>query len=141
MSLIRYSASAPPTRPPIPGSQAQGLRAPGSSAGPFPLHDLEWLAEVDRAREDRNRIVHSFFRALAAAGIEQIDSEGRLSIWRGGQPGGGLLRLTLVQLREQLIAPGWVTAAEVEAVIDLCDDPGLIFMSQAIIAAWGRRPG
>jgi len=80
------------------------------------------------------------YRALSTAGLARVDSEGRLSIWRGGQPGGGLLRLTLVQLREQLIAHGGVIAAEVDAMIDLCDDPGLVFMSQATIAAWGHRP-
>jgi hypothetical protein len=62
------------------------------------------------------------------------------SIWRGGQPGGTVWRLTLIQLREQLIEHGRVTANEVDAIIDLCDDPELAFMSQATIAAWGYRP-
>ncbi len=80
------------------------------------------------------------YRALSTAGVARVDSEGRLSIWRANQPGGELLRLTLVQLRDQLIAHRGVTAAEVDAMIDLCDDPGLVFMSQATIAAWGHRP-
>jgi len=80
-------------------------------------------------------------RALSTAGLARVESEGRLSIWRGGQPGGTLWRLTLIQLREQLIEHGRVTAGEVDAVIDLCDDPALAFMSQATIAAWGYRPG
>jgi hypothetical protein len=50
------------------------------------------------------------------------------------------MRLTLTQLREQLIAHGAVTAAEVDAVIGLCGDPRLAFMSPATIAAWGYRP-
>jgi SAM-dependent methyltransferase len=78
--------------------------------------------------------------ALSTAGFEQVQCEGRLSVWRGGQPGGTLWRLTLLQLREQLIADGRVTAADVDTVIDLCDDPRLEFMSQATIAAWGYRP-
>jgi SAM-dependent methyltransferase len=80
------------------------------------------------------------YRALSSAGVAQVNTEGRLSIWRGGQSGTGLLRLTLVQLRDQLIAQGWVTAAEVDAMIDLCNDPRLVFMSQATIAAWGHLP-
>ena len=79
-------------------------------------------------------------RVLSTVGLAQVESEGRLSIWRGGQPGGTVWRLTLTQLREQLIAHGRVTAAEVDTVIDLCDDPRLAFMSQATIAAWGLRP-
>lgn len=78
-------------------------------------------------------------RALSTAGLARVESEGRLSIWRGGQPGGTVWRLTLIQLREQLIEHGRVTATEVDAIIDLCDDPGLAFMSQATIAAWGYR--
>ena len=79
-------------------------------------------------------------RALSTAGLARVESEGRLWIWRGGQPGGTVWRLTLIQLREQLIEHGRVTASEVDAIIDLCDDPGLAFMSQATIAAWGYRP-
>lgn len=71
--------------------------------------------------------------------LAQVECEGRLSIWRGGEPA-TVWRLTLTQLREQLIAQGRVTAAEVDTVIDLCDDPRLAFMSQATIAAWGLRP-
>jgi SAM-dependent methyltransferase len=78
-------------------------------------------------------------RALSTAGLARVECEGRLSIWRGGQPGGTVWRLTLIQLRKQLIEHGRVTAAEVDAIIDLCDDPALAFMSQATIAAWGYR--
>jgi SAM-dependent methyltransferase len=79
-------------------------------------------------------------RALSDAGLAHVESEGRLSIWRGGQPGGVIWRLTLSQLREELIAHGEVTEAEVDTVLSLCDDPRLAFMSQVTIAAWGHRP-
>lgn len=78
-------------------------------------------------------------RVVSSVGLAGVQSEGRLSIWRGGQPGGIVWRLTLTQLREELIAHGAVTAAEVDTVISLCDDPRLAFMSQATIAAWGQR--
>lgn len=79
-------------------------------------------------------------RILSTVGLAGVESEGRLAIWRGGQPGGALWRLTLIQLRDQLISDGRVTAAEVDAAIELCDDPRLGFMSPATIAAWGHRP-
>ncbi len=78
-------------------------------------------------------------RALSNVGLAEVDSEGRLAIWRGGQAGGTVWRLTLIQLREQLIAHGRVSATEVDTVIDLCDDPRFAFMSQATIGAWGHR--
>lgn len=77
---------------------------------------------------------------LADAGLASIGSAGRLGIWQGGQPGGRVLQLTLIQLRDQLAASGLVTAGEVDSVIDLCGDPRLRFMSQATVAAWGYRP-
>jgi SAM-dependent methyltransferase len=79
-------------------------------------------------------------RALSTAGLARVGSEGRLSIWRGGQPGGVVWRLTLIQLREQMIAHGRVTADDIDTLIELCDDPRLAFMSQATIGAWGYRP-
>lgn len=79
-------------------------------------------------------------RALCSVGLIGVESEGRVSVWRGGEAGGTVWRLTLIQLREQLIAHGRVTAPQVDRMIELCDDPRLSFMSQATIAAWGYRP-
>jgi SAM-dependent methyltransferase len=58
-------------------------------------------------------------RVLSTVGLAEVESEGRLSMWRGGQPGGALCRLTFIQLRDQLIADGRVAAAEVDAAIEL----------------------
>jgi SAM-dependent methyltransferase len=77
---------------------------------------------------------------LAQAGLINTGCQGRLSIWQGGQPGGRVWQLTLLQLRPELAASGLVTGGEVDRVIDLCGDPGFRFMSQATIAAWGYRP-
>lgn len=77
---------------------------------------------------------------LADAGLTDIGCQGRLGIWRGGNPGGTVWRLTFAQLRDQMAASGLVTEGEVDAVIELCGDPRLRFMSQATIAAWGYRP-
>ena len=82
----------------------------------------------------------SLDQALSSAGLAQVRSEGRLAIWQGGGPGGALFGLTLIQLREQLIDHGRVTAGEVDRVIKLCQDPRLRFISPATIAAWGQRP-
>jgi hypothetical protein len=52
-----------------------------------------------------------------------VACEGRASMWRGGQPGGAARRLTLEQLREPMIASGLVSAADLDALVPLCDDP------------------
>jgi hypothetical protein len=60
-------------------------------------------------------------------------------MWRGGEAGGRVWKLTFQQLRESMIASGLVTEADVDAAIALCDSSALSFMSQLVMAAWGRR--
>jgi SAM-dependent methyltransferase len=93
---------------------------------------------------DRNVFDPTYGRRVAGdleeAGLAEVGSDGRAAMWRGGEPGGIVVGLTLLQLREPMIASGRVTAADVDAAIALCRDPRLRFMSQITMAAWGRRP-
>lgn len=74
------------------------------------------------------------------AGLVEVESDGRAAIWRGGGAGGRVWKLTFAQLRDALVGSGGVTGADVDAAIELCDDPGLRFLSQLVVTAWGRRP-
>jgi SAM-dependent methyltransferase len=76
---------------------------------------------------------------LADAGLADVAGEGRVSMWRGGQAGGNVWRLTLNQLRDAMVASGLVTSADVDAVIALCHDPAFAFVSPIVMAARGRR--
>lgn len=76
---------------------------------------------------------------LSDAGLVNVRSEGRVSMWQGGQPGGMVWRLTLIQLRGEMLATGLVGPSELDAVIELCSDPRLRFMSQVVMGAWGSR--
>jgi hypothetical protein len=77
--------------------------------------------------------------ALIECGLVNIGSEGHTAIWTGGHPGGEVWRLTLMQLREPMIGTGLMSADDLDAVIELCGDPRLRFMSQITMAAWGQR--
>ena len=44
---------------------------------------------------------------LAEAGLVNTVCQGRLAIWQGGQPGGRVWQLTLIQLRDEQLTPGW----------------------------------
>src|SRR5215213_6577107 len=74
---------------------------------------------------------HAYGRRLVGdltdAGLTDIGCEGRVSMWRGDGPGGTVLRLTLSQLREPMIASGLVSAAELDDAIALFEDPRLSF--------------
>ena len=76
---------------------------------------------------------------LAAAGLAEVACEGRVSMWRGGEVGGALWRLTINQIREPMLAAGLVTSADVEHVLALCDDPAFASVSPIVMAARGRR--
>jgi SAM-dependent methyltransferase len=77
---------------------------------------------------------------LADAGLADVACEGRASMWRGGEAGGTVWRLTFTQLREPMLASGLVTSADIDDAIALCDDPEFWFVSQLTMAARGRRP-
>lgn len=77
---------------------------------------------------------------LVDAGLTDVGGEGRASIWRGGEAGGTVWRLTFAQLREPMLASGLVTSADIDEAIALCDHPGFWFVSQITMAARGRLP-
>ncbi|HEY7620994.1 MAG TPA: methyltransferase, partial [Solirubrobacteraceae bacterium] len=73
------------------------------------------------------------------AGLVECGCEGRVSMWRGGQAGGRIWALTLVQLREPMIATGLADADDIDAVLELCGNPGMSVMSPVLMSVWGRR--
>ena len=77
---------------------------------------------------------------LADAGLAEVACEGRAAIWRGGDVGATVWRLTFTQLREAMLASELATAGEIDEAIALCDDPSFGLLSQIIMAGWGRRP-
>ncbi|MFD0852267.1 hypothetical protein ACFQ07_08540, partial [Actinomadura adrarensis] len=120
------------------------------SAVPDPRLPADVRDLVERAVRAHNAVLsqrHGFDpfygRRLAGdledAGLTEIGCEGRVFTWRGGQAGGLIWRLTLTQLRDPIIETGIMTASDLDAFCDLCDDPGLRFQSQVTMAAWGRR--
>jgi SAM-dependent methyltransferase len=77
---------------------------------------------------------------LVASALVDVGSEGRAGMWRGGEAGGLVWRLSVDQLRDGLLDGGYVDAADIDVVVRALDDPAFLFMSQITMAAWGRRP-
>jgi SAM-dependent methyltransferase len=77
---------------------------------------------------------------LTAAGLADVEAEGRCAIVRGGSPpAANFLRLTIEKLREPLIAGGRVREAEIAEAVAALDDPSASIMFPLTVAAWGRR--
>lgn len=92
---------------------------------------------------ERNGFDPTFGRRLyglmQAAGLTDVNADGRVSMWRGGEPGGELLRLTLRQLRQAMLDTRLVDDGDVDDAISLCRQ-GLSLMSPVIVTSWGRLP-
>lgn len=76
---------------------------------------------------------------LAAAGVVDVGAEGRMLLRRTGADA-TVARLTVEQLRDQLLDAGAVSTTDIDAYFALLDDPRFLARSATMIAAWGRRP-
>lgn len=76
---------------------------------------------------------------LAAAGLVEVGAEGRMLLRRTGADA-TVARLTVEQLRDQLLDAEAVSETDIDAYIALLDDPRFLARSATMIAAWGRRP-
>lgn len=76
--------------------------------------------------------------SLERAGLIDVAGEGSTTVWRGGESGGDLFRLTFAQLREPMLATGRVSATDFDRASDLCRH-GLSFLSPIAMTAWGQR--
>jgi SAM-dependent methyltransferase len=78
---------------------------------------------------------------LLAAGLVDVEAEGRSAIVRGGSPpAAGFLRLTIEKLRAPLIAEHRIAEIELEEALAILEDPAANIMFPLTVAAWGRRP-
>lgn len=78
---------------------------------------------------------------LRAAGLVDVEAEGRCNHAHGASPGVESLALLLEQLREPLVGGGLVTAEEVDEAIAECRvDNGRWGYSPLLVATWGRKP-
>jgi SAM-dependent methyltransferase len=113
----------------------------GSVAGDPAHPDADLFARVARAHDTALAVHHDFDpyygRRLVGelAAFTHVQCDGRVAMWRGGEAGGEIWRLTLLQLRDEMDVP----PEAVDRVIALCDDPRFWSMSPIVMAAWGRR--
>lgn len=92
---------------------------------------------------ERNGFDPTFGRCLygllQTAGLTDVNASGRVSMWRGGEPGGELLRVTFQQLRQAMLDTGLVDDGDVDTAMTLCRR-GLSLMSPVTVTGWGRLP-
>lgn len=77
--------------------------------------------------------------ALRALGLVDAAAEGRV-LPRTAGVSADVARLTVKQLRDEMIASQLATEREVERYLVLLADPTFVALPLTLIAAWGRRP-
>jgi SAM-dependent methyltransferase len=115
---------------------------PASGADAIALWDA-WTRAFERLSEGHGLDL-TFGRRLAglldALGLQDVTANGRTVTERGGNDQRALLRLSVEQLRDDLVATGEMDQTQVDGFIALLRDPEFRWMSQLMIAAHGRRP-
>ena len=77
---------------------------------------------------------------LDAAGLVDVEAEGRCPVLRGGSPpASDFLRLTLEKLSAPLLADGTVSQAEFDDAVAALENPAVTVVMPMTVAAWGRR--
>ncbi len=77
---------------------------------------------------------------LKAAGLLEVGMEGHLAIREGDTPGAHLDVANFTQVREEAVAKGLITSAEIEAVLERLAARDFAVFSPVMLTAWGRRP-
>ena len=121
-----------------------GVADPNSGAEAAALFDKLFAAHlrVQEARGIDTCYGRRLLSSLDAAGLSDVEAEGRVSILRfgAGSTGQVLGRLTFMQLRQPMIEAGLATQPEFDALMALLDDPRFAFMTMVVMAARGRCP-
>jgi SAM-dependent methyltransferase len=78
---------------------------------------------------------------LDAAGLEDVEAEGRVRLIRGGTPETAFFRLSLDSLRETLIERNLLSEEEIESALAGLDDPSMTGLTPILVSGWGHRPG
>lgn len=77
---------------------------------------------------------------LDAAGLQDVEAEGRVRIVRGGSPETAFFRFSLDSLRQPLVERGLLTEEEIAHALAGLEDPTTTGLSPILVSGWGRRP-
>jgi SAM-dependent methyltransferase len=81
------------------------------------------------------------FRDAGAAGLVDVDAEGRVSVLRSGNTVARFWQLTFTQVRERTVSAGLLTPAEMDDFLALHDDEDFSCLGPVVLAVWGRKAG
>ena len=111
---------------------------PSMFASEHSLKSFDVMQRVMQARGVDARVGRRLLPMLEGAGLKSVEAEGHVVMNRGGSDGAALLRANLDQMRDELLAAG-LTTHELKADLTRLDDPGVLWPSQIMWTARGRK--
>jgi SAM-dependent methyltransferase len=78
---------------------------------------------------------------LKAAGLQDVEAEGSLTMYQAQSPGTLLMRTAIEQLRPALVATGAIAEAEVERDLAVLEQGDFLMPSFIMWTTWGRQVG
>ncbi len=102
----------------------------------FGAMETSWTAQGS----DMHRWAQTLPSRLARAGLRDIEVLTRANCLGERGPYGALAAANIRQEGAYLIGAGLLTQADVDAVMDLCADPGFTDLRSLTVYAWGRKP-
>jgi ubiquinone/menaquinone biosynthesis C-methylase UbiE len=98
------------------------------------------LMRVMTDRGVHNRFGRLLFGKLRALGLEETGAQARLSVGTAGSAVATLVRTAFEQLREEMIAGGYISADEVDHDLRRVAGPDIEMLTPTLWSAWGRKP-
>jgi SAM-dependent methyltransferase len=104
------------------------------------LYEEGWAAAV-RVFSAGGADVHygrRLYGDICAAGLVDVDAEGRVLVVRAGTPLARFWQLTVAQLRDQIIPASSLTNDRMDQFLALHDAKDFIWLNNIIMAVWGK---
>lgn len=112
-----------------------------ASAAPLLRKAFAALSQLLRAHGTDLSFARRRFPLLREYGLVELGLEGYFVQTTGGSPSARVYRANIEQIREEAVCTGLLSAADIDAVLKLLDNPDLAEPIQPImLTAWGRRP-
>ncbi len=102
-----------------------------------------WLGAFESLANERGLDLTyggGLFGRLNRLNLEDVGAEGYMVTERGGSGTRGLLLLSVLKLRDDLIATGQIDGPSIDRLLELLGDPRFRWTSQLMVSAKGRRP-
>jgi len=114
---------------PDPSVEGASLCSRGTNA----LHKVQTGAGVDESFGRR------LYGELRAAGLVEINGEGRVPLIHDGSACARMYQLTMTQRRDRMVGAGLLSDSEADRFLALFRDTNFVAMGSMVMAVWGRK--